>query len=57
MTGIYRLLMLITLIAFALMSYFVGSQTGAVTFIVAGGLLETAFWFGLFRKPRNRNLG
>jgi hypothetical protein len=49
--------MLITLIAFALMSYFVGSQTGAVTFIVAGGLLETAFWFGLFRKPRNRNIG
>ncbi|MBB1440610.1 hypothetical protein H5202_18410 [Shewanella sp. SG41-4] len=54
MTGIYRLLLLVTLIVLALTCYLAGSQTGAITFFVAGGLLESAFWFGLFKKNKNR---
>tara|TARA_R110002033_G_scaffold154355_1_gene190780 strand:- start:89 stop:298 length:210 start_codon:yes stop_codon:yes gene_type:complete len=56
MTGIYRIVVLIALIALALTCYLAGSQNGAVTFFVAGGLLETAFWFGLFRKSTNRTI-
>jgi len=56
MTGTYRLLLLVTLIVLALTCYLAGSQTGAVTFFVAGGLLETAFWFGLFKKSKNRSI-
>ncbi|WP_351016806.1 hypothetical protein [Shewanella sp. AC91-MNA-CIBAN-0169] len=56
MTGTYRLLLLATLIVLALTCYLAGSQTGAVTFFVAGGLLETAFWFGLFKKSKNRSI-
>ena len=36
MTGIYRVVVLIALIALALTCYLAGSQTGAVTFFVAG---------------------
>jgi hypothetical protein len=56
MKGIYRLFMLVILIVLALTCYLAGSQTGAVTFFVAGGLLESAFWFGLFKKSKNRSI-
>jgi hypothetical protein len=56
MTGIYRIVALITLITLALTCYLAGSRAGAVTLFAAGGLLETAFWFGLFRKSTNRTI-
>ncbi|CAM4447234.1 hypothetical protein [Shewanella livingstonensis] len=56
MKGTYRLLLLVTLIVLALTCYLAGSQTGAVTFFVAGALLESAFWFGLFRRSKNTSI-
>ncbi|MGJ8682265.1 hypothetical protein [Paraglaciecola sp.] len=53
MTTLGKYLMLGALICLALVCYFVGSVTGAVSFIILGILLEVAFWVGIF-KPKTR---
>ena len=47
-----RLPMLIGLLGAALVCYFLGFLSGAVIFLVAGLLLELAFWVRLFRRNR-----
>lgn len=45
-----KYLLLGALFCLALVCYFVGSVLGAVAFIIMGGLLELAFWVGIFKS-------
>ncbi len=54
MPKLSRVLLLTLLIVGALTCYFAGSTTGTVAFFVLGGVLEIAFWFGLFKGFKKR---
>ena len=49
-----RYWMLLALLAGAVVSYSVGFVAGFGLFLVAGVLLELAFWYELFKRKRRR---
>lgn len=51
---IFRLVMLLVLLAAAITSYSIGIHSGVFIFIVLGFLLEAGFWLGLFPIARRR---
>lgn len=51
---IFRLVILLALLAAAITSYSVGIGSGVFVFIVLGFLFEAGFWLGLFPMSRRR---